>query len=444
MDYTDVRIANFAVQKVQPSTHYMSSEFTLKQARHLDDQDVLRSFRQQFVFPQHNGENVLYLCGNSLGLQPKSVRDALLQELDQWAEHAVEGHFRGKLPWMHYHKFLKEQSARLVGAHPHEVVVMNTLTVNLHLMMVSFYRPTSSRFKIIMEAGAFPSDQYAMETQVRWHGFDPKEAIVEIAPRPGEDTLRTDDILRTIEEHGDGVALVMFGGVNYYTGQFYDLEKITRAGHAVGALVGFDLAHAAGNVPVKLHDWGPDFAVWCSYKYLNSGPGGPSGAFIHERHAANPNLPRFAGWWGHDETERFRMQKGFKPMYGADGWQLSNAQIFSFAAHKASLDMFDAAGMENLRAKSLKLTAFLEGVLKSVNKGKELFRIITPSDPAQRGCQLSLLTDERGKALFDYLSENGIMADWREPNVIRFAPVPMYTSFEDVWRVGEVIRGYYQ
>jgi kynureninase len=444
MDYTDVRIANFAVQKVQPSTHYMSSEFTLKQARHLDDQDVLRSFRQQFVFPQHNGENVLYLCGNSLGLQPKSVRDALLQELDQWAEHAVEGHFRGKLPWMHYHKFLKEQSARLVGAHPHEVVVMNTLTVNLHLMMVSFYRPTSSRFKIIMEAGAFPSDQYAMETQVRWHGFDPKEAIVEIAPKPGEDTLRTDDILRTIEEHGDGVALVMFGGVNYYTGQFYNLEKITRAGHAVGALVGFDLAHAAGNVPVKLHDWGPDFAVWCSYKYLNSGPGGPSGAFIHERHAANPNLPRFAGWWGHDETERFRMQKGFKPMYGADGWQLSNAQIFSFAAHKASLDMFDAAGMENLRAKSLKLTAFLEGVLKSVNEGKELFRIITPSDPAQRGCQLSLLTDERGKALFDYLSENGIMADWREPNVIRFAPVPMYTSFEDVWRVGEVIRGYYQ
>lgn len=431
-------------KKVQPSTHYMSSEFSLEQARHLDDQDVLRSFRQQFVFPQHNGENVLYLCGNSLGLQPKSVRDALMQELDQWAEHAVEGHFRGKLPWMHYHKFLKEQSARLVGAHPHEVVVMNTLTVNLHLMMVSFYRPTSSRFKIIMEAGAFPSDQYAMETQVRWHGFDPKEAIVEIAPRPGEDTLRTDDILSTIQEHGDGVSLVMFGGVNYYTGQFYDLEKITRAGHAVGALVGFDLAHAAGNVPVKLHDWGPDFAVWCSYKYLNSGPGGPSGAFIHERHAANPNLPRFAGWWGHDETERFRMQKGFKPMYGADGWQLSNAQIFSFAAHKASLDMFDAAGMENLRAKSLKLTAFLEGVLKSVNEGKELFRIITPSDPAQRGCQLSLLTDERGKALFDYLSENGIMADWREPNVIRFAPVPMYTSFEDVWRVGEVIQGYYE
>lgn len=422
----------------------MSSEFSLEQARQLDEQDVLSSYRDQFVFPQHNGKNVLYLCGNSLGLQPKSVRQALLQELDQWAEHAVEGHFRGKFPWMYYHKFLKEQSARLVGAHPQEVVVMNTLTVNLHLMMVSFYRPTSSRFKIIMEAGAFPSDQYAMETQVRWHGFDPKEAIVEIAPRPGEDTLRTDDILRTIEEHGDGVALVMFGGVNYYTGQFYDLEKITRAGHAVGALVGFDLAHAAGNVPVKLHDWGPDFAVWCSYKYLNSGPGGPSGAFIHERHAANPNLPRFAGWWGHDETERFRMQKGFKPMYGADGWQLSNAQIFSFAAHKASLDMFDAAGMENLRAKSLKLTAFLEGVLKSVNEGKELFRIITPSDPAQRGCQLSLLTDERGKALFDYLSENGIMADWREPNVIRFAPVPMYTSFEDVWRVGEVIRGYYQ
>jgi kynureninase len=422
----------------------MPSEFSLEQARHLDDQDGLHSFREQFVFPQHKGKNALYLCGNSLGLQPKSVRAALLQELDQWAEHAVEGHFRGQLPWMHYHKFLKEQSARLVGAQPHEVVVMNTLTVNLHLMMVSFYRPTSSRYKIIMEAGAFPSDQYAMETQVKWHGFDPQEAIVEIAPREGEDTLRTDDILHIIKEHGDSVALVMFGGVNYYTGQFYDLGQITRAGHSVGALVGFDLAHAAGNVPLTLHEWGPDFAVWCSYKYLNSGPGGPSGAFVHERHAANPNLPRFAGWWGHDETERFKMQKGFKPMYGADGWQLSNAQILAFAAHKASLDMFSAAGMENLRAKSLKLTAFLEGGLQTVNEGKGLFRIITPSDPTQRGCQLSLLTDERGKSLFDYLSENGIMADWREPNVIRFAPVPMYTSFEDVWRVGEVIRGYYQ
>lgn len=419
----------------------MHLEVSLEKARTLDAQDTLRGFRDQFIFPQHQGKDVLYLCGNSLGLQPKSVRSALLQELDQWAEHAVEGHFRGNLPWMYYHKFLKEQSARLVGAHPHEVVVMNTLTVNLHLMMASFYQPTAQRYKIMMEAGAFPSDQYAMESQVRWHGFDPETTIVEIAPRPGEETLRTEDILASIEQHGDTLALVMFGGVNYYTGQFYELEKITRAGHAVGAMVGFDLAHAAGNLPLRLHDWGPDFAVWCSYKYLNSGPGGPSGVFVHERHANNPDLPRFAGWWGHDEKERFQMRKGFKPMYGADGWQLSNAQILAFAAHKASLDLFDAAGMDNLRAKSVMLTAFLEQVLMLANEGKNLFKIITPADPAHRGCQLSLLTDQRGKALFDYLSDNGIMADWREPNVIRFAPVPMYTSFEDVWRVGELIQG---
>ncbi|HLP93416.1 MAG TPA: kynureninase [Saprospiraceae bacterium] len=419
-------------------------EVSLEKARQLDAQDTLRGFRDQFIFPQHKGKDVLYLCGNSLGLQPKSVRAALLQELDQWAEHAVEGHFRGNLPWMYYHKFLKEQSARLVGAHPHEVVVMNTLTVNLHLMMTSFYRPTAQRYKIMMEAGAFPSDQYAMESQVRWHGFDPETAIVEIAPREGEETLRTEDILASIEQQGDTLALVMFGGVNYYTGQFYELEKITRAGHDVGAMVGFDLAHAAGNLPLRLHNWGPDFAVWCSYKYLNSGPGGPSGAFVHERHANNPDLPRFAGWWGHDEKERFQMRKGFKPMYGADGWQLSNAQILAFAAHKASLDLFDAAGIDNLRAKSVQLTAFLEQILLQVNEGKNLFKIITPSDPAQRGCQLSLLTDQRGKALFDYLSDNGIMADWREPNVIRFAPVPMYTSFEDVWRVGELIQGFHR
>lgn len=422
----------------------MHLEVSLEKARTLDAQDTLRGFRDQFIFPQHQGEDVLYLCGNSLGLQPKSVRSALLQELDQWAEHAVEGHFRGNLPWMYYHKFLKEQSARLVGAHPHEVVVMNTLTVNLHLMMASFYQPTAQRYKIMMEAGAFPSDQYAMESQVRWHGFDPETTIVEIAPRPGEETLRTEDILASIEQHGDTLALVMFGGVNYYTGQFYELEKITLAGHAVGAMVGFDLAHAAGNLPLRLHDWGPDFAVWCSYKYLNSGPGGPSGAFVHERHANSPDLPRFAGWWGHDEKERFQMRKGFKPMYGADGWQLSNAQILAFAAHKASLDLFDAAGMDNLRAKSVKMTAFLEQILLQANEGKNLFKIITPADPAHRGCQLSLLTDQRGKALFDYLSDNGIMADWREPNVIRFAPVPMYTSFEDVWRVGELIQGFHR
>jgi len=417
----------------------MRYENTLSAARTLDSKDPLRAFREQFIFPQHDGREVCYLCGNSLGLQPKAVRQALLNELDQWAEHGVEGHFRGDLPWMQYHKYLTKQSARLVGALPHEVVVMNTLTVNLHLMMASFYRPTASRFKIIMEAGAFPSDQYAMESQVRWHGLDPETAIIEVAPRAGEDTLRTEDILQVIENHGDSVALVMFGGVNYYTGQFYDLEQITATGHSVGAKVGFDLAHAAGNLPLQLHDWGPDFAVWCSYKYVNSGPGGPSGAFVHERHAKSPELPRFAGWWGHDEDERFKMKKGFIPMIGAEGWQLSNAQIFSFAAHKASLDIFDAAGIDNLRAKSLLLTAFLEQVLRDSDPGSSFFRIITPSDPAQRGCQLSLLTDERGKALFDFLAKHGVIADWREPNVIRFAPVPLYNSFEDVWNVGQLV-----
>jgi kynureninase len=341
---------------------------------------------------------------------------------------------------MHYHRFLTDAAARLVGALPQEVVVMNTLTTNLHLMMVSFYRPTAQRYKIVMEAGAFPSDQYAMESQVRWHGYDPATAIIEIAPRPGADTLRTEDILQIIEREGDSIALVMFGGVNYYTGQFYELGKIAAAGHRAGAYVGFDLAHAAGNVPLQLHDWGPDFAVWCSYKYLNSGPGGPSGVFVHERHANNPDLPRFAGWWGHDENERFQMKKGFKPMPGAAGWQLSNAQIFSFAAHKASLDLFDQAGMEPLRSKSEQLTAFLEMVLDEADKGRNMYRLITPRDAAARGCQLSLLTDHRGKALFQHLSENGVVADWREPNVIRFAPVPLYNRFEDVWRLGELVR----
>ena len=418
----------------------MQFDNRLDAARQADQQDPLCVFREQFIFPQHQGKDCLYLCGNSLGLQPKGVRPAILRELDHWAEHGVEGHFRGDMPWMHYHRFLTDAAARLVGALPQEVVVMNTLTTNLHLMMVSFYRPTAKRYKIVMEAGAFPSDQYAMESQVRWHGYDPATAIIEVTPRTGEDTLRTEDILQIIEREGDSIALVMFGGVNYYTGQWYDLEKIAAAGHRVGAYVGFDLAHAAGNVPLQLHDWGADFAVWCSYKYLNSGPGGPSGTFVHERHANNPELPRFAGWWGHDENERFQMKKGFKPMPGAAGWQLSNAQIFSFAAHKASLDLFDQAGMEALRAKSLQLTAFLERVLDEADKGRNMYRIITPRDPAARGCQLSLLTDDRGKALFDYLAEHGVVADWREPNVIRFAPTPLYNSFEDVWRLGELVR----
>jgi kynureninase len=417
---------------------------TLDFAREQDRIDPLKHFRDEFLFPQHNDQPVVYLCGNSLGLQPKNVRQALLNELDQWQKYGVEGHFMGEKPWMHYHKLLTQPSATLVGALEHEVVVMNTLTVNLHLMMASFYQPTSQRFKIIMEAGAFPSDQYAVETQVKWHGFNPKDAIIEIAPREGEDTLRTEDILQCITQHGASTALVLFGGVNYYTGQYYNLEAITKCAHQEGAFVGFDLAHAAGNVPLNLHHWGPDFAVWCSYKYLNAGPGGPSGLFVHERHASNPSLPRLAGWWGHDEKVRFQMKKGFIPMYGAEGWQLSNAQIFSFAAHKVGLDLFHQAGMEPLRTKSTQLTAFLDQLLQAIDPNSQYFKIITPKDPTQRGCQLSILTNPEGKKLFDFLSTNGILADWREPNVIRVAPVPMYNTFEDAWKLAEMIKTYFK
>ncbi len=405
----------------------------------------MRHYREQFIIPQHNGKPVHYCCGNSLGLQPKSVRDALNAELDQWATYGVEGHFMGNMPWMHYHKFLAPQIAGIVGASEHEVVVMNTLTVNLHLMMVSFYRPTPKRFKIIMEGGAFPSDQYAVESQVRWHGFDPDQAIVELVPRKGEDSLRTEDILDVIEKEGEHTALVLIGGVNYYTGQFYDLEKITQKTHQCGAFAGFDLAHAVGNVPLQLHDWGCDFAVWCSYKYLNAGPGGPAGVFVHEKHGDNPTLDRFAGWWGHDESERFQMRKGFKPMRGAEGWQLSNAQILSFAAHKAGLDIYAAAGMPALREKSLQLTGYLEFILNEIIKAHpSRFRIITPDDPSRRGCQLSALTDEKGRQLFEYLSANGVIADWREPNVIRFAPVPLYNTFEDQYEIGRLIQAYFK
>ena len=426
----------------------MNYQSTLAYARQLDKTDPLRLYRRQFYFPKHNGKNVRYFCGNSLGLQPKGVKAALEHEVKHWREHAVEGHFRGEMPWMYYHKFLLPQSARIVGAKESEVVVMNTLTTNLHLLMVSFYRPTKQRFKIIMEAHAFPSDQYAMESQVRWHGFSPEEAIVEVAPRAGEETLRTEDIISTIEKHGDQVATVMFGGVNYYTGQFFDLKKITEAAHRVGANAGFDLAHTAGNLPLRLHDWGVDFACWCSYKYLNSGPGGPSGIFVHERHGNNPDLLRFAGWWGHDEGSRFLMKKGFIPMQGAAGWQLSNAQIFSMAAHKVSLDLFDEVGMDALRAKAVKLTGYLEFLIERLNAPitnhqspitNPRFKIITPKDPAQRGCQLSILTGDDGKKLFDFLTENGVVADWREPNVIRVAPAPMYNSFEDCWRLADLL-----
>ena len=420
----------------------MTTTDRLHEARALDLADPLRAYRRRFHFPQHDGQDVIYLCGNSLGLAPRSAESALLRELHHWQQEGVEGHFRGERPWVDYHEQLTAGSAAVVGALPEEVVVMNTLTVNLHLLLVSFYRPGPERFQIVMEAGAFPSDQYAVESQVKFHGFDPAEAIVEVAPRPGEHTLRTEDIETAIAHSGRRCALVLFGGVNYYTGQFFDLAAITRAGRAVGARVGFDLAHAAGNVPLRLHDWGPDFACWCSYKYLNSGPGGPSGIFVHGRHAEAPELPRFAGWWGHDASARFEMRKGFVPMRGAAGWQLSNAQIFGFAVHRASLELFGEVGMTALRRKSEALTAFLEKALHESRVAAH-FTIITPADPTARGCQLSILTGDTGKALFDHLSARGVVCDWREPNVIRVAPVPLYNSFEDVARFVALLEAYF-
>jgi kynureninase len=342
----------------------MTFENSLAFAQNLDQTDKLARFRDEFHLIQKDGKPMVYLCGNSLGLQPKRVKAAIDQELKDWAELGVEGHFDGKNPWMYYHHFLTEKAAKVVGAKNSEVVIMNNLTANLHLMMVSFYRPTATRYKIMMEVSAFPSDQYAMETQARFHGLNPEEAIIELKPRDGEYTLRTEDILAKIEENKDTLAILMMGGVNYYTGQAFDMKTIAAAAHAVGARAGFDLAHAAGNLQLQLHDWNVDFAVWCTYKYLNSGPGGTSGVFVHERHGNNPEINRFAGWWGHDEKERFLMKKGFIPMEGAAGWQLSNAQIFPMAIHKASLELFDEAGIENLRLKSEMLTGYLYFILK--------------------------------------------------------------------------------
>lgn len=421
----------------------MIFENTLAFAQALDKSDPLARFRDQFCIPVLNNRPVIYLCGNSLGLQPRNVRAAIDQELKDWAELGVEGHFKGKNPWKYYHHFLTDKAARVVGAKPSEVVVMNNLTANLHLMMVSFYRPTPTRYKIMMEATAFPSDQYAMETQARFHGFDPDDAIIELRPRDGEYTLRTEDIVAKIHEHRNDLAIVMMGGVNYYTGQAFDMKTITEAAHAAGAVAGFDCAHAAGNLLLRLHDWDVDFAVWCSYKYLNSGPGGTSGVFVHERHGNNPDLVRFAGWWGHDEKERFLMKKGFKPMEGAAGWQLSNAQIFPMAIHNASLQLFDDAGMENLRNKSRQLTAYLEFVLNDIPGAGERFTIITPKAADERGCQLSIIVKESGKDLFDHLESRNILPDWREPDVIRMSPVPMYNTFEEVYQTGAAVKEYF-
>ncbi|HEX8267868.1 MAG TPA: kynureninase [Pyrinomonadaceae bacterium] len=405
----------------------------------MDVQDSLRSFREKFYIPkQQNGEDVLYFTGNSLGLQPKTTGNYIEQELKDWATLGVEGHFHAKNPWLPYHEFVAEQMAEIVGAKPIETVVMNSLTVNLHLLMVSFYRPTPERNKIVIEAGAFPSDQYAVQSQIKFHNFEIENSLIELKPRSGEALLRTEDIERTIHENGDSIALIMLGGVNYYTGQKYDFERITKAGHEIGAIVGFDLAHAAGNVELKLHDWNADFAAWCSYKYLNSGPGSIAGVFVHEQHAESFDLPRFAGWWGHDKETRFLMGSKFVPLRGAEGWQLSNPPIFQLAALKASLDIFEQAGMKNLIEKSKKLTAYLEFLLEEIRD--ERISVITPSNPDERGCQLSIRVQDADKNLFNSISEKGVYADWREPDVIRVAPVPLYNSFMDVFRFAEILK----
>jgi kynureninase len=412
----------------------MKFENSLAFAKKLDLQDSLKSFRSQFYFPKINGKTPLYFTGNSLGLQPKLTKKFVNEELEDWAKLGVEGHFHSRRPWLYYHKFSKKILAQLVGAKPLEVVAMNQLTVNLHLMMASFYRPTATRFKIITEAGAFSSDQYTFESQLKFHNVLPEDGWIELKPRQGEFTLRTEDITQAIKENADQLALVIFGAVQYYSGQFFDIASITKASHEAGAYVGFDLAHAIGNVPLQLHKHNVDFAVWCSYKYLNAGPGAVGGAFVHEHHAKNSSLPRLAGWWGHHEMERFQMKKGFMPMPGADGWQLSNFPVLSGSALQASLQIFEQVGIKKLRKKSEMLTGYLEFLLRKIDSNEKYFQIITPSHPTERGCQLSILMKKDGKKVFDRISKAGVIADWRDPHVIRVAPVPLYNSFEDVFR----------
>ncbi len=407
-------------------------------ADQMDSADPMRLFRDRFHFPESvEGNEPIYFTGNSLGLQPKAARGYIEQELDDWARFAVEGHIHAKNPWLPYHEFLTEPMARVIGAKPIETVVMNALTVNLHILLVSFYRPTAERHKIVIEKGAFPSDQYAVKSQLGFHGIDPAVHLIELAPREGESTLRTEDIIETIDREGDSIALILLGGVNYYTGQAFDMEAIAEAGHRKGCIVGFDLAHAAGNLEMHLHDWDVDFAVWCSYKYLNGGPGAVGGAFVHEKHARSFDLPRLAGWWGHDKETRFLMGPDFKPLTGAEGWQLSNPPIFQMAALRASLEIFDEAGMSNLRAKSEKLTGYLEYLLSEI--ADERISAITPSDPKQRGCQLSIRVKNADKHLFNKITERGVFADWREPDVIRVAPAPLYNTFSDVHRFSQIL-----
>lgn len=420
----------------------MNEMYSESYAQAQDAADPLRAFREEFLIPKHDGTEQAYFCGNSLGLQPKSARFHVEEVLDKWAMEAVEGHFTGQAQWMPYHELVRDPLANVVGAHPSEVVAMNSLTANLHLMMVSFYRPTRERPAILMEAGAFPSDRYALESQVRFHGFDPATDLIELQPDEPDGTFSMQAIERAIAEHGPRLALVLWPGVQYRNGQAFDLKEIARLGHAAGAVVGFDLAHAVGNIPVRLHDSDADFAVWCHYKYMNSGPGAVAGCFVHQRHA-HSDRPRFAGWWGHQQSTRFRMGPEFVPTPGADGWQLSNPPILGLAPLRGSLELFERAGMSALREKSVKLTGYLETLIRE--RLSATLQIATPRDPERRGCQLSLRVvggRERGRLLFDYLATQGVLGDWREPDVIRISPAPLYNTFADVLRFTKTVEAW--
>ena len=420
----------------------MDYESTLEFAQAQDTADPLRGYRDRYLFPDLGTPEMAYFSGHSLGLQPRTARAAIELELDDWARFGVDGHFDATNPWYSYHETLTPALAELVGAKESEVVCLNSLTTNLHLQFVSFYRPTRDRFKIISEAKMFPSDRYLLETQARFHGFDPDEAIVEVGPRDGEWMIREEDILAAITAHSDELALIFFGGVNYITGQLFNMKRLTEAAHSVGAVAGFDLAHAAGNVPLELHDWNVDFAAWCTYKYLNSSPGNVGAIFVHERYGKRFDLPRFGGWWGHDKSTRFQMKSGFQPMEGAEGWQVSNVPVLGLSVMKASLDIFSEVGMQALREKSLKLTGYLEFVVDQLAAEFPDARIsiITPRDPQQRGAQISVDIAGRERRLFDDMIAEGVIADFREPCIIRIAPVPLYTSFEDVYTFGKVMR----
>jgi kynureninase len=412
---------------------------TLEFAKELDQLDPLADFRNQFHIPKNqDGTEQIYLCGNSLGLQPKKTKEYLQEELNDWANLGVEGHTEAKHPWMPYHEFLTEKMAKIVGAKPTEVVMMNTLSVNLHLMMVSFYRPTTKKYKIVIESDAFPSDKYAVESQLKLHDIDPKDGLILWKPREGEELCRFEDLEKIMQEQGDEVALLMIGTTNYYTGQSFPIKKITQLGHQYNCKVGFDLAHGAGNIQPQLHESEADFAVWCSYKYLNSGPGSVGGCFVHEKHANDANLKRFAGWWGHNKSTRFNMRHEFDPILGAEGWQLSNPPILSMAAIRASLDIFDEAGFDNIREKAIKLTGFLEYLLLEIKD--ERIEMITPTNPQERGSQISIKLKGATKQLFDDLMKAGVISDWREPNVIRLAPISLYNSYQDVYQMVQILK----